>query len=292
VGNHSAHQMNNWDPNGAANSPDVTIPANNLRPVPNLGSISQTETFGFGNYAGLTAKLEKRYSGGLDFLGSYTWGHALASDATPLSGSSNCCVIDRRDLSASYSTASWDLRHNFVGSFTYDVPFGKGKKYGSNMNTVANMLIGGWQTNGLISLRSGQPFTITSQNGIGQFARVLPDLVPGKNPNSAPAGGRTPDLWFDTSAVTTPAPGTRGNLGLQSNMAPPQKNVDFSLFKDFRVSERMKVQFRGEAINLFNHPYFDVGSINKTQGNPAFGRIDKTISGTERHMQLALRFMF
>ena len=107
-----------------------------------------------------------------------------------------------------------------------------------------------------------------------------------------PAGGRTPDLWFDTSAVTSPKPGTQGTLGLQSNMSPPQKNVDFSLFKDFKFTERMKVQFRAEAINLFNHPYFDVGSINKTQGNPAFGRIDKTVSGTERHMQLALRFMF
>jgi hypothetical protein len=144
----------------------------------------------------------------------------------------------------------------------------------------------------LISLRSGQPFTLNTRNGIGQFARILPDLVPGKNPNAAPSGGRTPERWFDTSAVTAPKPGTQGTLGLQSNTAPPQHNVDFSLFKDFKLNERMKVQFRGEAINLFNTPYFDVGSINKIEGDPSFGRISRTVSGTERHMQLALRFMF
>jgi len=292
IGNHSARQLLNWDPNGYANSADTSIPQNNLRPVPNLGSISQTSTFGFGNYAGMTAKLEKRYSSGLDFLATYTWGHALANTGTTLSGSGGCCTLDNRNISTAYSTAAWDLRHNFVSSFTYDVPFGKGKRFGSNISRALDMVAGGWQTNGLISLRSGQPFTITSQNGVGQYPRILPDLVAGKNPNAAPAGGRTPDLWFDTSAVVNPKPGTQGTLGLQSNSAPMQKNIDFSLFKDFRITERMKVQFRGEAINLFNTPYFDVGSINRTQGNPAFGRIDKTVSGTERHMQLALRFMF
>jgi len=292
IGNHSARQLLNWDPNGYRNSADTSIAQNNLRPVPNLGSISETATFGFGNYAGLTTKLEKRYSAGLDFLATYTWGHALANTGTTLSGSGGCCTLDNRNISTAYSTAAWDLRHNFVSSFTYDIPFGKGKKFGSNMSRVADLVAGGWQTNGLISLRSGQPFTITSQNGVGQFPRILPDLVPGKNPNAAPAGGRTPDLWFDTSAVTNPKPGTQGTLGLQSNMAPSQRNVDFSVFKDFKFSERMKVQFRGEAINLFNTPYFDVGSINRTQGNSAFGRIDRTVSGTERHMQFALRFMF
>jgi hypothetical protein len=292
IGNHSARQLLNWDPNGAANSPDVSIPSNNLRPVPNLAGISQTATFGFGNYAGLTTKLEKRFSAGLDFLATYTWGHALANTGTTLSGSDNCCTLDRRNISSAYSTAAWDLRHNFVSSFTYDVPFGRGKRFGANLNRAADVLIGGWQTNGLISLRSGQPFTLNTRNGIGQFARILPDLVPGKNPNAAPSGGRTPERWFDTSAVTAPKPGTQGTLGLQSNTAPPQHNVDFSLFKDFKLNERMKVQFRGEAINLFNTPYFDVGSINKIEGDPSFGRISRTVSGTERHMQLALRFMF
>ena len=79
---------------------------------------------------------------------------------------------------------------------------------------------------------------------------------------------------------------------MQSNNAPPQKNVDFSVFKDFRVKERAKVQFRAEFFNLFNTPYFDVGSIGRIDGDSNFGRIDRTISGTERHVQLALRFMF
>ena len=73
---------------------------------------------------------------------------------------------------------------------------------------------------------------------------------------------------------------------------PPQKDLDFSVFKDFRVREGMKVQLRGEFFNLFNTPFFDVGSIGRTDGDGNFGRIDRTVSGTERHVQLALRFMF
>jgi hypothetical protein len=73
---------------------------------------------------------------------------------------------------------------------------------------------------------------------------------------------------------------------------PPQKNLDTSVFKDFRVNERMKLQFRAEFFNLFNTPFFDVGSIGRTDGDGNFGRIDRTVSGTERHVQMALRFMF
>lgn len=292
IGNHSARQLLNWDPNGAINSPDPSIPPNNLRIVPALGGVSQSASFGFGNYAGLATKLEKRYSNGLDYLVSYTYGHALANTGTTLSGSSGCCTKNRRDIGQGYSSAAWDLRHNLVGSMVYDLPFGKGRKYLTSMGKAGDMLVGGWQINSILSLRSGQPFTLGTRYGIGQFANSLPDLVAGKNPQAAPASGRSPDLYFDTSAVTRPAAGTPGNLGLQSNNAPPQKNLDFSAFKDFRVNERMKFQFRAEFFNLFNTPYFDVGSIGRIDGDSNFGRIDRTISGTERHVQLALRFMF
>ncbi len=292
IGNHSARQLLNWDPNGAMNSPDPSIPANSLRPVPNLGSISQSASFGYGNYAGLATKLEKRFSNGLDYLVSYTYGHALANTGTTLSGSSGCCTKNRRNIGEGYSSAAWDLRHNLVSSVVYDVPIGKGRKFLGGISKAGDMLIGGWQVNSLLSLRTGQPFTLGTRNFVGQFANTLPDLVPGKNPQSAPSGGRSPDRYFDITAVTRPAPGTYGTLGLQSNTAPPQKNLDFSMFKDFRLNERMKFQFRGEFFNLFNTPYFDVGSIGRIEGDSSFGRIDRTISGTERHVQLALRFMF
>ncbi len=174
----------------------------------------------------------------------------------------------------------------------YELPFGRGRKYMSGMNAFTNAALGGWQVNSLVSLRSGQPFTLGTRNCVGQFANCQPDLVSGQDPKNAPTNGRSPGLYFDTSAVTAPRPGTPGNLGLQSNNAPPQKNLDLSVFKDFRITERTRVQFRAESFNLTNTPFFDVGSIGRVQGDPNFGRIDRTITGTERHLQFALRLMF
>lgn len=122
--------------------------------------------------------------------------------------------------------------------------------------------------NGLVSLRSGKPFTLGTRNCVGQFANCQPDLVSGQDPKNAPTNGRSPGLYFDTSAVTAPRPGTPGSLGLQSNNAPPQKNLDLSVFKDFRITERTRVQFRAESFNLTNTPFFDVGGIGRVQGDP------------------------
>jgi hypothetical protein len=125
---------------------------------------------------------------------------------------------------------------------------------------------------------------------VGSFNGCTPDLVSGKDPKNAPSGGRTPFQWFDTSAVTAPAPGTQGTLGLQSNTDPGMKFLDLSLFKSFAITERYRIQFRAESFNLTNTPQF--GQPQQQQGNPAFGRITSTQAGTERKMQFALRFMF
>lgn len=108
----------------------------------------------------------------------------------------------------------------------------------------------------------------------------------------APAGGRTPDQWFDITASQTPLAGTGGNLGPQTGVGPGIKNLDFSLFKDFRFTERFKVQFRSEWLNLSNTPRFSVGSLGNTQGNSNYGRLSATLPGSARSVQFALRFMF
>ena len=85
-------------------------------------------------------------------------------------------------------------------SFLYDLPFGRGKKF-LNGSRCADLLVGGWQMNGILTLRTGPPFTLRTDRCIGSFNSCFPDLVPGKNPNAAPSGGRRPDQWFDTTAV-------------------------------------------------------------------------------------------
>ncbi|MGC4049091.1 MAG: hypothetical protein QM757_06200 [Paludibaculum sp.] len=238
----------------------------------------------------MTTKFDKRYSNGLMLMASYTYGHALANTGTTLSGSTGFGTIDPRNYSSSYSTAAWDIRHNFVSNFTYEIPFGKGKTWGTHMNAVANALVGNWQANGILTLRTGQPFTLRSNGCQGIWNACRPDLVAGQDPQAAPSGGRNPDKWFNTAAVTAPASLTGGNLGLQSNTGPAGRTLDFSLFKDFAFTERVKLQFRAEGTNVANTPQFSIPDNNRQ--NSTFGRVTSTGSGTERHIQFALRLQF
>jgi hypothetical protein len=289
VGNKQAKQLHFSDPNAPFNDPRPNIEANIRRPIPNLGGVNYTSTFGFGNYAGLTAKFEKRFSNGLQYLTAYTWGHALATSGTPLSGSGGFGPKNPRNWSEAYSSAAWDIRHNLTGSFLYDLPIGKGKKFDLN-SKAGNMILGGWQINSVMSFRTGAPITLSTNNCVGSFGNCQPDAVAGKSSNAAPSGGRNVNQWWDIANVTAPTPGTPGSLGLQTNRIPGQRNVDLSLFKAVQISERFSMQLRAESFNLGNTPQW--GSPNNQQGNPNFGKIFSTQDGTQRRTQFALRFMF
>ncbi len=326
AGNHQAHQqiLYNTDPCpnlGFVNNPSLSCDSrrvvltpftNGARSVGN--NLTETTSFGYGNYAALNVKLEKRFSQGLQFLTAYTYGHALANSGTSLSGAANFGNPDPTNLASSYSSAAWDIRHNFTTSFNYELPFGRGKQFLSGMNRAADIALGGWQSNGILTLRTGQPFTINGTACQGQWGKCLPDLVPGQDPNAAPSGGRSPGtngLWFNTNAFAVayqnPATGvyTGGNLGLQSNTGPPTRTLDFSLFKDFRFTERVQMQFRAEAVNLANTPQFSTpdASIGDAKlaatatapavnGNGNFGKVLGANVGTERHVQFQLRLRF
>src|SRR5205814_657496 len=159
------------------------------------------------------------------FVTSYTYGHALANTGTTLSGSDGFGTPDPRNYASGYSNAAWDLRHNFTSAFSWELPFGRGKAFGANLNRAASVILGNWQMNGILVLHTGPPFTIRSNGCQGVWNACRPNLVPGKNPNDAPSGGRNPEQWFDITAVTAPAPLTGGNLGLQSNYAPPTRSL-------------------------------------------------------------------
>ena len=326
-GNHQSHQLvllnTNPCPNlGYVNNPSLSCDSRRvvLTPFTNgavsVGnSLTETSSFGYGNYAAATAKLEKRFSRGLQFLTAYTYGHTLANTGTPLSGATNFGSPDPTNLASAYSSAAWDIRHNFTTSFNYELPFGRGKEFGGSMNKIADLAVGGWQTNGILSLRTGQPFTIAGTACQGNWGRCLPDVnSSGGNPNDAPSGGRSPGtngMWFNINAVQVAyqnaATGvyTGGNLGLQSNTGPPTRTLDFSLFKNFSITERIKMQFRGEATNIANTPQFSTPDANLADaklaatatapainGNGNFGKVLGANVGTERHIQFQLRLSF
>ena len=191
-GNHSSHQLLQPDFNACPNlaTTNSSINCSSIRPSPDIGSISGTASFGFGNYEALTGKLEKRFSKGLQFITSYTYGHALANSGTTLSGSSGFGYKDNTNISTSYASAAWDIRHNFTTGFTYEIPFGRGKAYGANLNRAVDILLGGWQMNGILAIHTGQPFTLRASGCQGNWASCYVDVVPGADPNAAPSGGR------------------------------------------------------------------------------------------------------
>ncbi len=290
VGNHQAKQLFQPDWNACPNlGTTASISCNTLRPTPYIGGISGTASFGYGNYDGMTAKFEKRYSGGLQFMAAYTYGHAYANTGTTLSGSTGFGIPDPRDYASGYSKAAWNLDHNFTANFNYDLPFGKGKKYGASMNSVANAIVGNWQMNGILTLHTGAPYTLRWNGCQGVWNACRPDIV-GSTADQAPSNGRNVDAWFDTSVVTKAASLTGGNFPLQSMTAPATRTLDFSIFKDFAITERWRLQLRGEATNFANTPIWGTPDNNLQDAN--FGKITSTYSGTERHVQFQLRLQF
>ena len=314
-GNHQAHQVILWNsdpyPNfGTFNTAISSASLQEIQPAcstcQSVGNgLSMTSSFGFGNYSAGSVKVEKRFSKGLQFLASYVWSHALANSGTPLSGAGNFGTLNQTNWATSYSTAAWDIRHNFTLGYNYDLPIGRGRQFGNTMSHLADALIGGWTTNGILTLRTGQPFTVNGANCHGVWSKCMPDYAYGYtgNGNSVPSGGRTPNEWFDTSvyavAYSNQAAGiaTGGDVGLQSLTAPPTETLDFSLFKGFRITERFNAQIRAEALNMFNTPVLgypdaSLGDSKALGGNGLFGVITSSYAGTERHLQLSLRLFF
>ncbi|MGA2135362.1 MAG: carboxypeptidase-like regulatory domain-containing protein [Bryobacteraceae bacterium] len=292
-GNHSSHQLFQPDFNPCPNyaTLDTSINCNSLRAYPDIGGISGTSSFGYGKYNAMTAKLEKHFSKGLQFISSYTWGHALANTGTTLSGSQGFQTISNLNYGLDYSNAAWDIRQNFTTGFTYDIPFGRGRQFGSSLNKAADLLLGGWQVNGILTLHTGQPYTVSASGSFcqGVWAGCFPDIVSG-SANAAPAGGRTPSEWFNTANFTAPASLTEGNVGDNTNSGPPLRNLDASVFKDFAFTERYRLQFRTEVFNIANTPQFNFPDSN--YGDANFGKVTSTLAGTERHVQFSLKFLF
>lgn len=292
LGNHSSHSLLQPDFNNCYNlgTTNSSITCNTLRRYPDIGNISGTASWGFGNYNALTAKLEKRMSAGLQFVTAYTWGHALANSGTTLSGSSGLGIIDPTNWNTSYANASWDIRHNFTTGLSYEIPFGRGKQYGASANGFVQAVLGNWQLNSIVTFHTGQPYSLRSNACQGVWNACRPDLVPGTDPNAAPSGGRNASQWFDISNIVAPAALTGGNVGLQSNYGPPTRNVDLSIFKSFQFTERWALQFRAESFNIANTTQFGLPDSNLQDAK--FGQVTSTAVGSERHVQFSLRLQF
>jgi hypothetical protein len=281
--------------NEVAPNPDPNLPFADRRPLPQLdGFIGWFRSAGFSNYNSLQTRVEKRFSHGLTFLASYTWAHALdiASNAD-LGAQNGGDFRDFRNPSQEYGNSDFDIRHRFVFSYLYELPIGHGKRMLGDTSGVLNQIVGGWQVGGITSVSSGNWFTILDANGVANSdGQQRPDLI--GDPRGKPC---VPNTFFNTCAFADPPSGSFGDVSRNSVQGPGYQIWDFSVFKNFAITERTKLEFRAEFFNVFNHPNLQFAksgpqnSINTTTfGTPQFGFL--TGARDPRQVQLALKLSF
>jgi hypothetical protein len=273
-----------FNPNQPVPGPGSTTqryPLYNIDPL--VSSVNYQVSDGLSNYNAFQFTLEKRLSQGLTALVGYTWSHAIDNVATEFGGGTGT-PQDPRCRNCDRGNSAYDIRHRLTATYTYNLPLGKGQKW-MNKGGVSNLLIGGWQTNGFITTETGLPFTPMLQTSTTNGTSSRPNRVASGSLSS----GQSLSNWFDVTAFTTPAIYVYGNAGRDILFGPGRTNFDLSLFKDFQIREQVKLQFRAESFNTFNHPQF--GLPSGTIGNAAAAVIS-SIVGNPRQMQLALRLLF
>ncbi len=255
------------------------------RPNPNLGAGFFWYTEGNSSYNALQIDISRRFRKGLQFRANYTWSKDLDINSGLTGAQANNqsqMVLDRNDLRRDWGPSAYNVPNQASLSGTYDLPFGKGR-------------LGGWQVNSIVSLLDGFPFTpVIGSNRSGDGDTRNPDR-PSLNPSfSGPVVLGNPNQWFNPNAFILPTAGTYGNLGRGVYSGPGLANVDFSLFKNTAITERTTLQFRAEFFNLLNRTNF--GTPNATVFSsgaisPSAGLITSTAT-TSRQIQFCLKLLF
>lgn len=254
------------------------------------------------DYNSLELSLRRKMSKGLSYALNYTFSHGLANFGDNLTA--GAFPQNAYNYGAEMSNSNLDIRSRFVGNFIYDLPFGQGKRFLSSPG-LASRWLGGWQFNGIVTLQTGSPYSVTAPNdGLMGFTHsVYADCI------GDPFSGATTDhnsytttgFLINPAAFAAPAPGTFGTCAPRKFHGPGIQMVDLSLFKQFRFTERWHLQFRAEFFNAFNHPNF--GNPSADVSSPgSFGKVSNTLApilgtdsggpGDPREIQLALKLYF
>ena len=231
-----------------------------------------------------------RLNRGLSFQVAYTWSKAIDEITAPtaffLFPGQTSRIQDVRNIRLDRALSAFDLRHRFVTSFDYDLPFFK-----QSAKALAYALRG-WRLSGIATLQSGRPFTVQDSSDPNRDGDTVADRTNLLRDPNLPNDQRTPQRWFDTGAFQrfTPAQAPLlGNAGRNIVFSDGVINFDMGLAKEFKFWNEKTIEFRWEVFNLFNHPNFGVPVNDFNSVN--FGRVFNT-STTERQMQFGLKFLF
>lgn len=256
---------------------------NPRRPFPTFGAITYSSAFAHATYHSLQLKAERRFSNGFSLLSSYTWSHAIDNSVDGEdTGNGSTLPQNPYDTRAEKASSGIDLRHRWVTSAIYNLPFG-----GKDSAALARALFGGWQLGGIIVVQTGFPLTPTvAPNPANTTTPARPNQLRDGN---LPRGDRTVDRWYDTTAFAPATAFNYGNSARNVLRAPGLANLDLLIARNFQLTERFRLEFRGEMFNATNSVHFGRPNltINATQG----GRITNT-QAPNRNVQFGLRLGF
>lgn len=267
-----------------------------LRPFPQFSNVSIIAAdVGASNYHGVNFDAEKRYSNGLLFKANYTYSKFIDNVAArnELAGFPGTGAFTNYYNQASDRGLSGnDVRHRFVWSSLYELPFGTGRRFRA-ASKLLNAAAGGWSTGLIAELRSGTPLSaIELTNKTNSFSDgVRPNVTGDPNLASGRPLGQQLAEWFNANAFVAPAPYTFGNAGRTFGEGPGAVNLDGSLLRDIRILENHVLQFRVEALNFLNHANF--ANPDTRRGSATFGQITSLAAGNQaRIFQLGLHYAF
>ncbi len=268
-----------------------------------IGQARLTASTGYSNYNSLQASFQQRLSRGLEFQANYTFSKCLGNSSgffaqygdtnagLTQAGNNHFFFQNTYDPAADYGRCDQNVTNSFNGFVTYDLPFGRGRMFGSNINRVTDLVAGGWQVNSILQFHNGFPITAQGANNSGTvsgFPRADcsgPPVETSKRRSTDPA--HPGYFWFDPGSVSNATQGTFGNCQVGSFTGPGLQAIDFSVSKSFAIVEHQSLQFRAEAVNALNHPILVAPNSNV---GSTFGLVNNAQG--ERNLQFALKYIF
>jgi len=261
---------------------------------PQLNQMLYSSQAGWSDFNALNLKLEHHFGNGLSLLSAETWAKSLDDDSAGSYGSPN---LNPANFQLDKGPSDFDIRHRWVTSLEYELPFGRGKRFLSGVGPKTNLAVGGWQINSIITWETGNQRSVSSTNLTGisyvtQRANAT-GIAPGTafngiTPSQGFGGNNKALYWFDPAAFSVTPALMFGTSGRDIITAPSWWNTDLSLFKNFPIREKMILTFRAESFNALNGVKFFPPDMGVT--DPLFGRL--TSSDLPRVMQLALKLTF
>lgn len=252
---------------------------------PYIAPTSWERSWGLSNYNALQASLNRRFSSGFAALISYTWSKSIDTGCSGWFGVEGCSIQNPNNFRADRSVSAFDIPHTFALSWLWELPAGRGKLLRID-NRVLDLLVGGWQLNGIANLRNGAPYTLSVTGDIPNVgvSSVRPNVA-----GDPSVSNPSPAAWFNTAAFAPPAQFTFGNLGRNRLRPDWYRNLDLTVFKQFPIRERLKLDLRAEAFNVTNTPVFGVPISSLS--SPTFGKV-LGLGNSPRQLQLGARIQF